>query len=130
RADKMMRTQDVECLETLQKKILVFPREFLDRYFLLAAAIDRLVVNVGHVHDLTHIISVILKRAPYKIIHDESPVVAYMGRIIGGRPAVVDGNSALAQGFKYLDFAGKRVMESDVHESCGTVSAPAISSGA
>ena len=90
---------DVERLRVLEECLAEDRGEFLQRQILLARAADRLVVDVGELHDVIDLIAEMFQRAAQQIDRDVGAEIADVPVIVDGRPADVE-RDALAGGMR------------------------------
>ena len=76
--------------QILEKGLGKRPRVVCEREVLFSRTGDRLVVDVGDVHDLVHLVAQIAQAAPQDVFEDKGSQVADVGVVVDGGAAGVE----------------------------------------
>jgi hypothetical protein len=89
------------------------PRVIVEAHPFGGRALDRLVVDVGDVHDVGDVEAAKLQESLEQVLEDISPPVADVGIVVDRRPAGVELDLARLDRDELLDLAAEGVVEPD-----------------
>src|SRR5205085_6528934 len=103
-------------VHVFQESLLIGLSVLAYRFVVPSRIANDLVIHIRDVHDMLQLEAAHPEQTPEDIHCDEGPEIADMAVVVDGWSAGIHANGIVHRGRKLLDFAGKRVVETQGHK--------------